>query len=264
MRDHFKILILSVARPRRGAQSESTVPYDFCPRPIFVRLLVGLLRLLGYRFMTLSQALTAPAGKIACLTFDGTSRDIHRHLFPQLRALRIPATIFVPTKTIESRTPGLKWAHLRLFAKHGWEIGSLGHEPIDLSEHSHLAQRHSIARSRQLIRAKLGQAPALFAYPFGAYDATTVSCLREEGYAAAVTMRKGINAEAIDPYQLRRLALSSSTWRDLVRVCKYALTMSRPAMNPERLGPVSKELMPINASPISAVNTPLNLRHSRS
>jgi peptidoglycan/xylan/chitin deacetylase (PgdA/CDA1 family) len=126
----------------------------------------------------------------------------------------------------------LSWSQLRQLEKQGWEIGSLGHEPVNLTERSYLEQRRQIARSRFLLSSHLSKAPTLFSYPFGAYDATTVSCLRDQGFAAAVTMRSGLNhggSEATEPYHLRRLPLSSSALRDLVLVLRHALSISSTA-----------------------------------
>jgi peptidoglycan/xylan/chitin deacetylase (PgdA/CDA1 family) len=222
------ILILNIARPRKRSAANAAAPYtDFSPRPRFVVFLTFLLRLLGYRLVTLTEALKAPAGKYACLTFDGANREVHSRLFPQLRRLRIPATIFVATRSVLQGARGdgatLGWGELRQLVKNGWDVGSLGHEPVDLTERSYMEQKRQIARSRSLLTAHLGRPPRLFAYPFGAYDATTLSCLKEEGYAAAVTMRKGVNTIAPEPFQLRRLALTSSSLRDLGEVLRHAL-----------------------------------------
>jgi peptidoglycan/xylan/chitin deacetylase (PgdA/CDA1 family) len=228
------ILILNIARPRKRPVAKAAAPYtDFSPRPRFVVFLTFLLRLLGYRLVTLTEALRAPAGKYACLTFDGANPEVHSALFPQLRRLRIPATIFVATRSVlqASRDIGtsLGWAELRQLVASGWDVGSLGHEPVDLTERSYLEQKRQIARSRSLLTAHLGKAPRLFAYPFGAYDATTLSCLKEEGFTAAVTMRKGSNAIHPEPFQLKRLALSSSTVRDVGAVLRHALFSRSPA-----------------------------------
>jgi peptidoglycan/xylan/chitin deacetylase (PgdA/CDA1 family) len=117
----------------------------------------------------------------------------------------------------------------------GWDVGSLGHEPVDLTERSYLEQKRQIARSRSLLTAHLGKAPRLFAYPFGAYDATTLSCLKEEGFAAAVTMRKGVNAIHPEPFQLRRVALTSSLVRDVAAVMKHALFSRSQAATPSAM-----------------------------
>jgi peptidoglycan/xylan/chitin deacetylase (PgdA/CDA1 family) len=231
-----KILILSIARPRRktGEPRPAAPSTDFCPRPRFVRFLTLLLRLLGYKLATVSEALRAPFGRFVCLTFDGASSDIHDRLFPQLKALRVPATVFVPTKAIhrsvtpvdadtKTRPDHLTWEQLRELEQHGWEIGSLGHEPVDLTERSYLEQRRQIARSRFLLASRLSREPRLFAYPFGAYDATTVSCIREQGFDAALTMRKGVNYGPAEAFHLKRLALSSSSVRDLLLVLRHAL-----------------------------------------
>lgn len=190
----------------------------------------------------MSKALAAPEGKFVCLTFDGGERELLSSVVPLLDAKHIPATLFVDTKAISQKSPTraikgptrlaqypLNWKALQGLMHKGWEIGSLGHEQVNLTEKSYLAQKQHISKSRELLTKNLGEAPRSFAYPFGAYDATTLSCVRESGFAAAVTMRPKINntgpdmADLVSRYQLPRLNLSGRVFRDTIAVVRHAI-----------------------------------------
>jgi hypothetical protein len=225
--------------------------------------IVTVLRWLGFRFATVSEALAAPYGRFACLTFDsigpasaeptspeaqgghGLAVDgdaaLYRKLSPMLKRLKVPATTFVATRPITKRDPGTQvqfWSQLRDLQANGWEIGSQGHDVTDLTEKGYGEQRRQIARSTALMRERLGSAPRLFAYPYGAYDATTVSVVRDEGYAGAVTLRRGLNGDGAEPFQLRRLPLGFGLVRDLAAIFRVALFES----------PVSEPAQPARAS----------------
>jgi peptidoglycan/xylan/chitin deacetylase (PgdA/CDA1 family) len=186
------------------------------PSSAYLRVLLWVLRLLGLRPATVSQALASPFGRYACLTFDGLGTALGPS--EALIAQRVPATVFVHTKG----GPTLK--NLPPLVRAGWEVGSLGHELVDLTTKGYGEQRRMVSRSRSLLTAKTGQAPKIFAYPYGAYDATTVSCVRDEGFQAAVTLRRGANNGDLEAFHLRRVPLTGALGTDLFLVLRAALT----------------------------------------
>jgi peptidoglycan/xylan/chitin deacetylase (PgdA/CDA1 family) len=212
-------------------------------------LIVPILKFLGYRFATLSQALAAPAGKFACLTFDGAERELLLSVVPVLETQKVPATLFIDTKVVSQKTPPqspktgdttrlvqypLSWKTLRHLSSQGWEVGSLGHGFVNLTEKSYLLQKQNIHKSRDVIAKNLGKTPKVFAYPYGAYDATTLSCVRESGFSAAVTLRPEVTnadeaAQISSHYQLPRLSLTGKTWRDCFMVLRQTLKLRRQA-----------------------------------
>lgn len=193
--------------------------------------LVAVLRFFGFKFATVSQALAAPFGRYACLTFDSATSDLNDDVLPVLQKRGVPATAFVSTRGSSALR------HLPALKAGGWEIGTLGHGLVDLTTHGYLEQRRLIARSKTLIQSKLGLQPTVFAYPFGAYDATTVSCVKDEGFAAAVTLRAGLNDETSEAHHLRRLPLVGSLGTDLLKIARTLLgtrTKRAPSNTPAR------------------------------
>ena len=213
-----KIIILCLTRPKMGPARRKLRT----PSSSYLYWLVKGLRLLGLKLTTVSEALTSSYGRFACLTVDGLGPATEAA--PCLAELGAPATAFVNTRG------GAALKLLPPLAKAGWEIGSLGHELIDLTTQGYAEQRRLVSRSRSLIESKTGRAPTLFAYPFGAYDATTVSCVRDEGFKAAVTLRQGVNNGEIEPYHLKRLPLSGKNLlRDFIAIVRTMAKESAPA-----------------------------------
>ncbi len=194
-----------------------------------MKLVVRLLRLLGFKIATVSDALAASEGRYACLTFDGADREIYRSLEPTLTEMQVPASVFVATRDLTRglpRVPGrhgpdaMSWKHLRTLTERGWEIGTLGHDAVDLTQRSSSDQRKLIARARDLLGENLGAKPNLFAYPFGAYDATTLSVVKEEGFKAALTLKRGTNDGEPEALHLRRLPLTANLLKDTLTIVK--------------------------------------------
>jgi peptidoglycan/xylan/chitin deacetylase (PgdA/CDA1 family) len=72
------------------------------------------------------------------------------------------------------------------------------------------AQRAEIVESRQQLTEVLGQAPTIFAYPYGTpqdFTAETAGLVRDAGFSAAVTTVHGSVETGDDIFQLRRMAV---------------------------------------------------------
>src|SRR5437899_7761703 len=146
---------------------------------------IKLLSLLGFRFMTLRDAVADQRGRIAVITFDDGYADNFTRALPILEKFGIPATVFVVTKDIgrsnvvweeaSEDLPAdlLTWDMLRRLEAHGWEIGSHAHEHIHLERCDWSEQRAAITGSIEAIKKNLGAPPVSFAYPYGSYDKRT-------------------------------------------------------------------------------------------
>lgn len=187
----------------------------------FIGFAMRVLRALGYRFATISEALQGPGERYACLIYEG--------IRPALTRLSLPATLFV---CVSELTPP-DWVTLRKLQASGWEIGSSGMAPSNLTDLSYAEQQAAIVEARRVLEEQLGEAPRIFSYPFGAYDATTVSVVRDAGFDAAVTATRGVNGIAEGhPYHLRRLSLAPNSIRDMTSLVKHALVAAPAEANP--------------------------------
>jgi peptidoglycan/xylan/chitin deacetylase (PgdA/CDA1 family) len=165
----------------------------------------------GYRFTTLSQALSAE-GDVACVTFDDGFADA-------MRTLPVPATVFAVTSRVgeknvvfdgdEGTAPSdlATWDELERLKKAGWEIGSHAHRHVRLPALTPEQQAHELGESARVLAQRFGEARAL-AYPYGAYDDATLAAAKATGFTCAVTTRSG-RASPDEPYRLRRVILSS-------------------------------------------------------
>ncbi len=226
--DNILILRLSPFCARPNPSTISGKFYVAGQRRRYLYILSRLLKLLGYKFTVLTEALASNHGKFATIVYDEPNSYDLKSEDPLLEGLRLKATVFISTGD-----DSIDWNYLKSLRVKGWEIGTLGQQITDLTEKSQIEQKHLILKAKHLIANELGQAPTVFAYPFGAYDATTVSCLRDAGFVAGVTMKGGINRTEIaaDFFHLCRLNLTGSLRRDIWVLVKSIFFSYRATTN---------------------------------
>ncbi|MER3431515.1 MAG: hypothetical protein C4324_10840 [Blastocatellia bacterium] len=178
--------------------------------PKLLRFELHILKSLGYRFCTLSDAFLFPRPRTAVITFDDGYRDNLTAAEKILGDFGAPATLFVVTSDVgksnvvwgeaDEKLPAemLSWEELRTLSSLGWEIGSHSHFHVHLERRSVLAQRDMIAKSIEAIDENLGFRPRTFAYPYGSYSSITKNLLRELGFSYAVTTRSPSSGEPFD------------------------------------------------------------------
>lgn len=207
--------------------------------PGMLRLHVGALRALGYRFGTFTEVMQQQQGRWAAVTFDDGFEDNLTVGLPTLTALGVPATLFVVVGDVGKRAvrwegetgtvPGdlLDWEQLRTLARAGWEIGSHSFLHQRLAGRSTGEQRELLERSRETLADRLGAKVTSLAYPYGSYDATTVQLARDLGFRCAATTRRGKIQPREDPFQARRVILSGHRPHHLFELMKLWLTHLR-------------------------------------
>jgi len=230
LRPQKKVLIFHYDRARRLCGRTRYI--NPARLPIFLSFLVFTLRLFGYKFRTVSDAMAEGYGKFACITFEGAYTDIARKVFPLLFRHNIPATLFVATGRVgrrrvvpqgigpRRRTSGMSWAQIKDLVQKGWEVGTVGHFYTNLSERSQKDQFLHIQRAKDLIVLNLGVHPKVFAYPYGAYDASTLKYLREAGFTYSVTHKTGEVTSECLPLQLPRISLAASSFFNIAKLLR--------------------------------------------
>lgn len=79
-----------------------------------------------------------------------------------------------------------------------------------------LAQaRQEIIRSRRTLENRLGTSPTLFAYPNGNYTAELPTLLKQNGFKAAVTTRKGWFEKNVSLYEIPRIGIHEDVSRTI-------------------------------------------------
>lgn len=149
------------------------------------------------------------------LTFDDAYTGLEAHAFPVLADLGMQALVFVITEfvgrdnTWDLRPFGASFPHL------DWDTLAIWQARGVIEVHSHAATHprltwlddaraaDELARSRRAITERLGRAPAVICYPFGAADERVARLARAAGYTIGMV---GANAAVPgDPLRLGRL-----------------------------------------------------------
>jgi peptidoglycan/xylan/chitin deacetylase (PgdA/CDA1 family) len=131
--------------------------------------------------------------KVVAISVDDAYLSVYREAFPRLRARGWPFTVFVSPGPVDSRLPGqMSWEQMREMSRHGV---SFANHSLD---HAHLIRqgpnedtatwrarvRRDILQTQHRLEQELGQAPRLFAYPYGEYHAALKTLLGELGFVA--------------------------------------------------------------------------------
>ncbi len=185
-----------------------------------------------------------PEGAVA-ITFDDGLADFGRHAWPVLRDLDLRATLYVVTGCVGGTarwldhvdggdTPMLGWDEVVELDRQGCEIGSHGetHPQLDVVPRDRL--QREVARSREVLDARLGHPVRSFAYPHGYHGRAVVDAVRAAGYDSACAVREMLSSPSDDRYALARVTLTADrTVEDLRGVLAGTDLAVAPA--PERL-----------------------------
>lgn len=190
------------------AVSEAVVD-PVCPnnsiRPGELARLILDLRRAGYTFHTVSEVLSDPGSRRVALTFDDGFVDNYTTLLPLLRELGAKATCYVTNRGAADPTHFLSAGQIREMADSGlFEFGGHTANHTVLSEVSAAVAKREIEENRAWLGEIVGRLPATFAYPCGGFTEETVELVREAGYAAALTMRKGMRPVSSAPFEIHR------------------------------------------------------------
>ena len=167
----------------------------------------------GYVVMPLADAVeslrrgSALPPRAVAITLDGGFRSAHEQAVPQLRAARLPFTMFVVPDAIGT-SGRISWGELREIRKTGAAIGvqtaSSYHMPLADPGKNEAELNRAIARYRD----EFGSAPSLFAYPYGSSDQTARSLVARRSFAAAFGQQGGVAHRHSDLLDLPRVMIS--------------------------------------------------------
>jgi len=157
----------------------------------------------GYRVVPLRELVDKirqgeeVAPKTIALTFDDGYADNYTLAFPVLKEYGFPATVFVITDLIgrEVTLGGrpvsfLTAGMMREMADSGlidFGVHSATGASLPGLEGDPQALRREVEDPRRFLEGLLGRPVSFFSFPFGAYNRAVQQCVRDAGYAAAVT-----------------------------------------------------------------------------
>ncbi|MGD1018614.1 MAG: polysaccharide deacetylase family protein [Verrucomicrobiia bacterium] len=211
-----------------GAESAVSPYYRTATRPSIFAQHMDLLRVEGYRVVSLQAGLTefrsacGDREKTVVLTFDDGLRDFYTNAFPILQKHGQTASVFLPTAYIGDQ-PGhfkgqecMTWSEARELHEAGIEIGSHTVNHPRLYELGIDEIRAELANSKAVIEDRLGSAVVSFAYPY-AFPGADRSFVRafsdmvaQTGYRYCVTTALGCVKPGDDAHCLKRLPANSS------------------------------------------------------
>ncbi|MFN2489118.1 MAG: polysaccharide deacetylase family protein [Actinomycetota bacterium] len=184
------------------------------------------------------------------ITFDDGLSDVFDHAFPTLATYRLPATIFVVTKTLVDGNAGVDWIDEPFLSppraltrdqvlemrEAGIRFGSHSHTHAALTTLSDEECERELSESREVLEDILSTPVSFLAYPRGLESERVRRAARRAGFSHAFRTAKRSNA--IDPYALPRVVVrrgdtqrkvrrKTSWWYSEVRTGRAALVSHR-------------------------------------
>lgn len=156
-----------------------------------------------------------PAGSVV-LTVDDGYDDLRTEAHPVLRALDLPASLFVVTQRLGDANrwdphgplagrPLMSWDDARQLHRDGIGLGAHTQTHASLPDLPPERVEAEVAGSRGDLELKLGEQTEAFAYPYGRWDEPTAQTVASAGFACALTARTGRNCAGTPPHALRRI-----------------------------------------------------------
>lgn len=212
----------NIGAPPRGAKLRGLYV-----RPRMFAFHMLWLALAGFNVGRLDELLDFAKGqggrkRLVSLTFDDGYADFYRNAYPVLKRCRFPAAIFLVSD------PELKdnaWDAERLNIKKrllsGREIEELKRHDVTFGCHtkshprlSSLSDREirsEVSGSKDELEARLGRPVRFFCYPYGDFDQRVVAHVKQAGYAAAFSEKRGFVYRDDDLFTLKRIPIRLNT-----------------------------------------------------
>jgi peptidoglycan/xylan/chitin deacetylase (PgdA/CDA1 family) len=128
--------------------------------------------------------------KPVALTFDDGYVDFYTVAAPMLRDLGMTATNYVPTMLV-GRNNYMTWGQVEDLDAQGFEIAAHSQFHVDLAKASLTRAAIEIFGAKSDLENHLGHEVVDWAYPYGAFNYSTVQMVNRAGYWSGVTTRQG-------------------------------------------------------------------------
>lgn len=160
----------------------------------------------GYRVVPLADLIAALRdSKIALpdhsvvLTVDDGHRTVYTDLFPLIRRLRLPVTLFIYPSAISNANYALTWEQLAEMKASGLvdvQSHTFWHPNFNVERRRLTPEayerfaRDQLARSKEVLERRLGDKVDWLAWPFGIHDAELIQWASAAGYTAAFSIER--------------------------------------------------------------------------
>lgn len=182
-----------------------------------------LLKRFGYTGLSMSAAMPylqgERTGRIAVITLDDGYADNLDSALPVLQRYGFSATCYVVSgstgqynqwdaERLGVRKPLMSAEQLRSWHRGGMEIGAHTRSHPRLTQCSDMQLHDEIHGSKATLEDCLGVPVTQFCYPYGDADERVAGVVREAGFAAATTTRRGRAGAGMDLWQLPRVQIA--------------------------------------------------------
>ncbi len=187
----------------------------------------------GWTGATFSAAVhDPPFPRTLAITFDDAFASVIVHAHPVLAALKLPGTVFAPTRFISSggplswpgishwsETPAaaelacMSWEQLGELVESGWEIGSHTSTHPRLTTLDDPSLKDELESSRDAVARHLEVPCTTVAYPYGDVDQRVAEAARTAGYRAGAALSSRLERKDVLRFPRVGIYHGDHSWR---------------------------------------------------
>ncbi|MEO8217282.1 MAG: polysaccharide deacetylase family protein [Acidobacteriota bacterium] len=175
------------------------------------------------------------------VTVDDGWRSAYTEIYPVMKDLDFPFTIFIYPKFVGQSYYAVTWKEIKEMSDNGVDIQShtYSHPFLSRRRNSFLSDgqyqtwlNEELTESKALLEENTGKPVRFLAYPYGDYDDGVSLSASIAGYDAAVTTNFGQVKKGTNPFLLRRVMImkdtSFATFRHYLGTQPLKLASTRP------------------------------------
>ena len=181
----------------------------------------------GFRVVPLSSILSFMRGDVsgehlAAITFDDGYRDFYDNAYPILREYNYPSTVFLVSdliggenvwdrEKVRVRKNLIDWEAILKLKANEVTFGSHSRTHPFLTKLSRMNMIDEIRYSKTFLEDRLQTPVDFFCYPYGKYNEEVIHEVREAGYRAALTTKRGLVRGDDNPFEMHRCLIRNTT-----------------------------------------------------
>ena len=176
------------------------------------------LRATGYTVISLADLNDYVTGKresipdqSVVITIDDGWKCTYTEIFPVMKEMGFPFTVFIYPKFIGKSAYALSWKEVSAMAAEGVDIQSHANSHPFLTKRTAAALRAELVESRRAIEEHTGKPVRFIAYPYGDYNQRVMRATEAAGYDAGLTCNFGPVAKGSNPYEMKRVVIYQKT-----------------------------------------------------
>jgi peptidoglycan/xylan/chitin deacetylase (PgdA/CDA1 family) len=178
------------------------------------------------------------------ISIDDAYESAYTEAWPRLKKAGFPFTLFVATDSVDRNFKGIMtWEQIRSFAKNGVTIGNHTASHPYLENLNLFSAKTEITKAQKRLTEELGQAPELFAYPYGEYNEDVLDLVKAQGFKAAFLQISGAVGAHSPMLLLPRFPLNEH-YGEMNRFKSLLNTLPLDIQNRTPLDPVLKKNNP--------------------